>query len=183
MTETVNDTETFTMTLTTIEPAVTCTGKSPHYGTGCALLKHYDPDGDGKITLDGEYAAIDDYRAGKITRAEYDFVEAAWNAGGLIDAKCAGCYIPLVAPAQGKIEKLDYPTSVNHGANVKIAFNIHNIGAESGNFVARVYENGGTRGDWIAVVNGGGILDGAITVKAPSSGTSVSYTLKLSLKT
>ena len=183
MTETTEDTETFSVTLATPEPAVTCTGKTPHYSSGCSLLKHYDADNNGKIPMAEWNAAVSDQKAGKITQAELDFVTAAWKAG-TINAKCSGCYTPPAAPAQGQLEELTYPASVNHGADVRVGFKIHNTGGSTGTFIARLYKgvlHAGT--DWRAVVHAGDSPSGAITVKAPTTGDHVYYTLALFLET
>ena len=89
-----------------------------------------------------------------------------------------------VLPASGRLEELTYPASAQHRANIRVGFKIHNTGGSTGTFIARLYQ-GSTKvgGDWRAVVHAGNSPSGAITVTAPSSGTSVSYTLKLFLET
>ena len=184
MTETKEDTETFTVTLTSPEPAVTCTGKTPHYENGCALLKHYAAE-DGTISLLELGTAIGDLKAGTITQAEFDFVTATWKAGGSINAKCSGCYTPPAAPAQGQLEELTYPASVEHGASLNIAFKVHNTGGQAGTFNAKLYQGSTKVGsDSRMIVQPGSTAGGAIAnVTAPASGTSVTYTLKLFLET
>ena len=46
-----------------------------------ALLKHYDSNNDGTISMEELMTAIDDRKAGTITQAELDFIEAAWQRG------------------------------------------------------------------------------------------------------
>jgi len=70
---------------------VTCDGNSPNYGTGCALLLHYDGDDDGIIGAVEVNTAISDHASGLITKEELDFVMMAWKAGS-INALCEGCY-------------------------------------------------------------------------------------------
>jgi len=60
---------------------VTCAANSPNYGTGCALLNHYDADNDGRISTTESQKAIADKVAGIITEAEMNFVGIAWNHG------------------------------------------------------------------------------------------------------
>ena len=88
------------------------------------------------------------------------------------------------APAQGRLESLTYPASVEHGADVRVGFKIHNTGGSTGTFIARLYKgvlHAGT--DWRAVVHAGDSPSGAITVKAPTTGDHVYYTLALFLET
>ena len=91
---------------------------------------------------------------------------------------------PPPPPAQGQLESLTYPTSVDHGADVRVGFKIHNTGGSTGTFIGRLYQ-GTTKvgGDWRAVIHAGDSPSGAITATAPASGTSVTYTLKLFLET
>jgi len=70
-------------------PPVTCTGGSPHHGTGCALLKQFDADNDGKVTSADALRAQNDGRSTE----EVQFILAA-SAAGSINAKCPGCYTP-----------------------------------------------------------------------------------------
>lgn len=68
-------------------PAVTCNGNSPHYGTGCALLKAADVDNDGVISYSELSGAGASCAMGHITEEEYYFVEDAYNACS-INALC-----------------------------------------------------------------------------------------------
>jgi len=75
---------------------ITCNGATPHYSSGCALLKHYDADADGIIS-DGELLSArkdrDDTRRGTVdllTSEEYYFVHAAKGQVS-INALCPGC--------------------------------------------------------------------------------------------
>ena len=72
---------------------ITCTENTGHFDSGCKLLLRYDADKDGKIS-DGEYyQALDDWKAGKITEKEGDFV--GWTNGCKgINEHCPGCYSP-----------------------------------------------------------------------------------------
>lgn len=65
--------------------------------TGCDLLKYYDADKDGDITLeDVQQVATIDYFAGKITMEELTFIQACWKLPSPnINEKCRGCYAPV----------------------------------------------------------------------------------------
>ena len=117
--------------------------------------------------------------------------DADINQDGVVDSKDLGiiganfgCTFEHTPPAQGRLESLTYPSLVDHGANVRVGFKIHNTGGSTGTFIARLYQ-GSTKvgGDWRAVVHAGDSPSGAITATAPATGTSVTYTLKLFLET
>ena len=109
--------------------------------------------------------------------------------GGLICGHASSdyIYVDVTAPipaAHGQLEGFTFPASVAHGANIRVGFNIHNVGGQTGTFIGRLYQGSTKVGiDWRAVVHTGDAPSGAITVKSPSSGTSVTYTLKLFLET
>ena len=81
---------------------ITCNGATPHHSSGCALLKHYDADGDGIISDSESFAARrdrDDTRRGTVdllTSEEYYFVHEAHGKVS-INALCPGC-TPTPAP-------------------------------------------------------------------------------------
>jgi len=77
--------------------AITCNGATPHYSSGCALLKHYDADDDGVIDGQDIINATIARRSHIITNDEYDFVSSAHNAGS-INAVCPGCYSSAPSP-------------------------------------------------------------------------------------
>ena len=85
--------------------------------------------------------------------------------------------------AHGQLESLAYPASVKHGDDVRVFFRIHNTGGQSGTFISRLYQGTTMVGSWRTTVPAGKYTGGTITPKAPSSGSSVSYTLKLFLET
>ena len=72
-------------------PSVTCTGSTPHFASGCALLLHYDADKDGIINDTELLKATDDQAVGLITAEEVQFIISAWSAGGSILLACPGC--------------------------------------------------------------------------------------------
>lgn len=72
--------------------AITCNGATPHYSSGLALLRHYDTDNDGVISLIEVLTASSDYNSGLITYDENMFVSNAWVAGSII------VFCPTVKP-------------------------------------------------------------------------------------
>ena len=73
---------------------VTCTGGSPNYGTGCALLNAWDEDNDGTLTQDDWFRAAAAVGT-TITPEEFYFIEQAYLLGtGGINLLCEGCYVP-----------------------------------------------------------------------------------------
>ena len=83
--------------------AITCNGATPHHSSGCALLKHYDVDNDGKISDTEQFSARrdrDDTRMGKadtLTSEEYNFVHTARDKLS-INALCPGCTVAPPPP-------------------------------------------------------------------------------------
>lgn len=71
--------------------AITCSGATPHYPSGCDLLLAYDYDNDGIISTSEKNAAGSARGNLIITAEEYDFIVAAYNAGS-VNALCPGCY-------------------------------------------------------------------------------------------
>ena len=92
---------------------------------------------------------------------------------------------PPPPPAQGQIEELSYPTSVEHGEDLRVTLSVHNTGGQPGLFIARLYQGSTKVGvDSEATVQAGHTFDNiAVQAKAPGAGTSVTYTLKLFLRT
>ena len=71
----------------TVAPEVTCDKPTPHYGSGCKLLIHYDDDNDGILDVtDSVKAKIDG-----MAEAEVDFIKKSIMKGS-INALCPGCY-------------------------------------------------------------------------------------------
>ena len=64
--------------------------------TGCDLLKHYDTDGDGNISVDEFTVVINDYLGENTTLEEFLFVQDCYENSAYpgIETKCPGCYIP-----------------------------------------------------------------------------------------
>lgn len=83
-----------TKTIGAVVVAITCSGATTHYSSGCALLKHYDTDNDGKLTAANITQAGADYNDGLITNEEVIFVNAAYlnTANQLINEACPGCF-------------------------------------------------------------------------------------------
>lgn len=66
-----------------------CNTPTAHFSSGCALLKHYDADGDGIVrSVDALIAQGDG-----MTSEEVTFILTA-STRGSIDAMCPGCYSP-----------------------------------------------------------------------------------------
>ncbi|GAH31328.1 unnamed protein product, partial [marine sediment metagenome] len=83
-----------TRTIPEREPTITCDAPTPHFPSGCALLLHYDANGDGLIDKLEATHATDDYNAGIITKEEAVFVvKVYFFEGGKINNKCSGCYV------------------------------------------------------------------------------------------
>jgi len=114
------------------EPPVTCAGGSPHYGTGCALLKHYDFDNDGVVTSMNALVAQND----GMTTEEVLFIMSA-SVAGSINAECPGCYTTSTLSAKGEIITIDAPATANHNERIVVTITIKNIGGESGDFAVR----------------------------------------------
>jgi len=76
--------------------AISCTTSTPHFSSGCALLKHYDANNDGIISSVDATKAAQDYFDGIITKEEAAFIATCYNAGGSINLKCPGCYVVKV---------------------------------------------------------------------------------------
>ena len=72
---------------------ITCAGGSPHYLSGCELLKHYADTGTGTISTAAVMRAANDAGSGIITIEEQNYVLSCWNVGGDINTMCPGCYI------------------------------------------------------------------------------------------
>ena len=82
-------------------PGITieCDKPTPNYESGCALLKHYDADGNGEISTTEMQAAVADYYDDIITKEEVDFINDVWKVGdGGINKTCSGCYVALRLP-------------------------------------------------------------------------------------
>lgn len=85
-------TDTYSGDLNVGGTAVTCTGATPHYASGCALLLHY-ANVDGDIDTGSTIIAINDYNNGIITEDEANFVLDCWSlAFPNVNKKCPGCY-------------------------------------------------------------------------------------------
>ena len=69
-----------------------CTVPTKHFTSGCALLKAFDTNNDGKIDGSEFKAADSSQSAGSITADEYYFVAAAYVKGS-INALCPGCCV------------------------------------------------------------------------------------------
>ena len=68
-------------------PEVTCDKPTPHYGSGCKLLLHYDDDNDGILDVtDSVKAKIDG-----MAESEVDFIKKGIMKGS-INAVCPNCY-------------------------------------------------------------------------------------------
>ena len=68
-----------------------CFDEMSHFSSGCALLKHYDKNNDGKIDDSELSEAADDYNIATLFANEYEFVAVA-NAKGSINDLCPGCH-------------------------------------------------------------------------------------------
>lgn len=69
-----------------------CTEPTKHFMSGCALLKAFDMNNDGKIDDSELNAAASSQSIGSITADEYYFVAAAYVKGS-INALCPGCCV------------------------------------------------------------------------------------------
>ena len=120
-----------TVTVTKAEDTITCTGPTPHFGSGCELLLHYDANNDGVI--DGAEAnnAISDQKSGLITEAEMDFVINAWKKG-LINTSCPGCYKEELTPIFAVTNFTVTPSSCNEPCDVVITITWTNTGRGTG---------------------------------------------------
>jgi len=120
-----------------VEKKVTCGAATPHFGSGCELLKHYAND-QCEIWLAEHSKASADYTAGKITVAEMDFVSKAY--GKDINTICANCCTP--AP-KGKIcDEHDIPSSVKAGTSVDLGVCVENTGKIKADFWVEVSISG-----------------------------------------
>ena len=86
------------------------------------------------------------------------------------------------APAQGRLESLTYPASVEHGEYFEVHCDVYNIGGSSGTFKLRYSINGTvvyTGARWN--IPAGGVTENAGGVFAPAPQTGSSMTVKLEL--
>ena len=103
-----------------VEKKVTCWEATPHFSSGCELLKHYADD---QCVVSSDNAWTDVVK-GNITVAEWDFVEKA--DGKDANTICANCCTP--AP-KGKIcEEHDIPSSAKAGTSINIGVCVENTG-------------------------------------------------------
>ena len=98
---------------------ITCTGPTPHFTSGCALLKHYDSDGSGKLDISEFGEALTDKGDGVITSDEMDFVERAYDDVN-INALCPGCH-STTAPPPGSENK---PITLEEGKSYPIQISL-----------------------------------------------------------
>ena len=120
-----------TVTVTEAEETITCTGPTPHFGSGCELLLHYDANNDGIITSFEAVDAADDYSNGLITRKELDFVIDAKDVGS-INTKCPGCYKEELIPIFSVTNFTVTPLSCEEPCDVNIAITWTNTGSGTG---------------------------------------------------
>jgi len=111
-----------------VEKKVTCWEKTPHYASGCELLKHYADD---QCMIPDYHPDLDwDRYQGNITVAEYDFVRKA--LGKDINTICANCCTP--APKGRICEEHDIPSSAKAGTSINIGVCVENTGKIKANF-------------------------------------------------
>ncbi|RLE42460.1 hypothetical protein DRJ19_04125 [Candidatus Woesearchaeota archaeon] len=109
-----------------VEKKITCWEKTPHYSSGCELLKHYADD---QCVVSSSGAWIDK-AAGRITIAELDFVEKA--DGKDANTICANCCTP--APKGRICDEHDIPSSVKAGTSVDLGVCVENTGKVKADF-------------------------------------------------
>jgi len=109
-----------------VEKKITCWEKTPHYSSGCELLKHYADD---QCVVSSSGAWIDK-AAGRITIAELDFVEKA--DGKDANTICANCCTP--APKGRICDEHDIPSSAKAGTSINIGVCVENTGKTKADF-------------------------------------------------
>ena len=112
-----------------VEKKVTCWEKTPHYASGCELLKHYAND-QCEIGFLEFVKASSDYPS-KITVAELDFVAKAYDVRD-VNTLCANCCTP--APKGRICEEHDIPSSAKAGTSINIGVCVENTGKVKANF-------------------------------------------------
>jgi len=117
-----------------VEKKVTCWEATPHFSSGCELLKHYADDQ--CVVFSGN--AWIDYAKGNITIAELDFVDAADEKDA--NTICANCCTP--AP-KGKIcDDHDIPDTAKAGTSIDIGVCVENTGKVKADFWVEVTISG-----------------------------------------
>ena len=112
---------------------VTCTDPTTHYVSGCKLLLAYDANNNGVINPSEINDLINDYAAGLITRAEYDFVAQAFSLGsGEINGLCEGCYKEELTPIFSVTNFTITPLSCKEPCDVVISITWTNTGNDTG---------------------------------------------------
>jgi len=175
MTEYTDDTKTFTITLT---PAATPTPTPTTSVTPQWIADNYDNNGSRRIDSVEMQIATVDRNAGKITQAQYDAVLEVWRRSTLLPVKQTTPSAPTQQPAKGELRNVAYPASAVAGSSIQISCRVKNIGTGSGTF--KITASGGMMGYSSTHFNlGAGATSPVkyITLRAPSSGTSVTYTL------
>jgi len=117
-----------------VEKQVSCWERTPHFASGCELLKHYAND---QCIVDATDAWIDK-AAGRITAAELDFVNMI--DGQDLNETCLGCCTP--APKGRICDEHDIPSSVKAGTSVNIGVCVENTGSVSGTYWVEVTISG-----------------------------------------
>jgi len=113
-----------------VEKQVSCWEKTPHFASGCELLKHYAND---QCIVDATNAWVD-AAAGRITVAELDFVDMLDRQD--LNTTCLGCCTP--APKGRICEEHDIPSSAKAGTSVNIGVCVENTGSVLGEYWVEV---------------------------------------------
>ena len=147
-----------TTTFTVSEPNVTCTDPTPHFDSGCELLKYEDNlvNGDGVIRTAEMVEGILQYLSDDLTMAELMFLQGPYsstqwdtipNLQYEINSICTGCYAPPVARIDDDTDTLvTDKTSYRPGDSVTMIAWGENVGGAtwSGKVVFTVTQPDGT---------------------------------------
>jgi len=120
-----------------VEKKVTCGAATPHYSSGCELLKHYADD-QCNMPSPSKAAAYDYHVYERITVAEWDFVRKA--EGKDINTLCANCCTP--APKGRICDEHDIPTEAKAGTSIDIGVCVENTGKIKADFWVEVTISG-----------------------------------------
>lgn len=120
------------------------------------------------------YRAEEDHRGGDITEEQLDAVHTAEVNHTLLPAYASS------TAAEGWIVNSNYPSSATAGSRVAIRASVKNIGTSSGTFKLQLFKGSMrvAQSTTFSVAVGQTSSSKSMYVNTPSSGASVSYTIK-----